>query len=121
MWITFWVVAASVAVLFLFAGTTKLVRDKAVLAESGLEFVEDFSAAQVKLIGGSEVLGAVGIVLPMLLGILPVLSPVAAIALALLMVGAVSTHARRKEPFVVPLVLGLLSAVAAGLGFWVLA
>ena len=62
-------------------------------------------------------IGALGIVLPALLDIAPILSPLAAIALAVLMIGAVVVHIRRKEPMVPALVLALLSVAAAVVGF----
>ena len=75
----------------------------------------------MKLIGIAELLGAIGLVLPMLLNVAPILSPIAAAALTVVMVGAVVVHVRRKEAFVPALVLAVLSAVAAVLGFLVLA
>jgi hypothetical protein len=44
-------------------------------------------------------------------------SPSAAIGLTIVMVGAVVVHARRREPIAPPLVLAILSAAAAVLGF----
>ncbi len=58
-----------------------------------------------------------GLILPKLLDIAPILSPIAAIGLAITMIGAITLHIRRKEAFTVPLVLGLLAATAAVLGF----
>ena len=52
-------------------------------------------------------------------GIAPVLSPIAGLGLAALMIGAVITHVRRHESFLIPLVLGILSIAAATLGFLV--
>jgi uncharacterized membrane protein YphA (DoxX/SURF4 family) len=117
MIIAFWIVTGLLAVVFLAAGAMKLARPKQALATSGLAWVEDFTSGPVKLIGAAEVLGAIGLVLPPLLGIAPVLSPIAAIALAALMIGAVVVHARRKETVAPPLVLALLSVASAVLGF----
>lgn len=117
MLIAYWIIAGLLAVAFLAAGLMKLTRPKEALASSGLAWVEDFTTGPVKLIGAAEVTGALGLVLPPLLGIAPLLSPIAAIALAALMTGAVVVHIRRKEQFVAPLVLGLISVVAAIVGF----
>jgi VIT1/CCC1 family predicted Fe2+/Mn2+ transporter len=62
-----------------------------------MPWVEDFSQPAVRLIGAAEVLGAIGVVLPALTGVLPWLTPLAALGLVLLMVGAALTHLRRKE------------------------
>ena len=117
MAIAYWIVAGVAALAFLGAGVMKLVRPQEALASSGLAWVEDFTTGPVKLIGAAEVLGAIGLILPKLLGIAPVLGPIAGIALAVLMVGAVVVHVRRRETFVPPLVLVLLAAAAAALGF----
>lgn len=60
-------------------------------------WVEDFSAGAVKAIGALEALGGVGLVLPAAVGIAPVMVPVAAVGLVLLMAGAIMTHIRRHE------------------------
>jgi uncharacterized membrane protein YphA (DoxX/SURF4 family) len=49
------------------------------------------------MIGALEVLAAIGLVLPAALNIVPVLVPLAAVGLVVLMIGAAITHARRKE------------------------
>lgn len=115
--IAYWIVATLLAVAFLGAGLMKLARPKDALAASGMAYVEDFTAGQIKLIGTAEVLGAVGLILPKLLDIAPVLGPVAALALAALMIGAVTVHLRRKEQFLPPLALAVLAVVAAVIGF----
>ncbi|PRI12054.1 DoxX family protein [Leucobacter massiliensis] len=117
MLIAFWIVGGLLALAFLAAGLMKIARPKEALAASGMAWAADFSSTSVKWIGIAEVLGALGIVLPPLTGIAPVLSPIAAIALAVLMVGAIVVHARRKEPFAPALVLAIVSIVVAILGF----
>jgi uncharacterized membrane protein YphA (DoxX/SURF4 family) len=84
------------AIVFVMAGTMKLIQPKEKLAER-MQWVEGFSQSQIRLIGVFEILGAVGLVLPALTGILPWLTPLAAFGLALLMVGAILTHLRRAE------------------------
>lgn len=121
MLIAYWTVAGLLALVFLAAGFMKSTRPKDALAASGMAYVEDFSSTQVKLIGISEIVGAVGLVLPVLLGIAPILGPIAAVALAIVMIGAIVVHVRRNEPFIPSLVLGVLSAIAAVLGFIVVA
>lgn len=60
-------------------------------------WVDDFSAAHIKAIGAIKLTGVVGLIVPPLVGISPVLSPVAACGLALLMGGAATTRFRRSE------------------------
>jgi uncharacterized membrane protein len=95
--IALWIVQGLLALAFGMAGSGKLTQPKEKLVKQ-MPYVEDFSASTVKLIGGLELLGALGLILPMLTGILPWLTPVAALGLVLTMLGAMATHVRRKEP-----------------------
>ena len=100
--ITLWIIAVVLAVAFLAGGTLKLVLSKEKLAAApGGSWAEDFSPGAVKAIGALEVLAAVGLVLPAWLGIAPVLVPLAAVGIAMLMVGAAITHLRRHETKVI--------------------
>lgn len=93
-----WIIAGLLAVLFLASGTGKLILTKEKLAAFSFGgWVEDFSAGSVKAIGALEVLAAVGLVLPAAIDIAPVVVPLAAVGLVLLMVGAMITHLRRHE------------------------
>jgi uncharacterized membrane protein YphA (DoxX/SURF4 family) len=114
--ITLWIVAGLLAVPFLAGGALKLAWPKEKLAASGFGFAEDFSAGNVKAIGALEVLAAVGLTLPAALGVAPVLVPLAAVGVVLLMVGAVLTHLRRHE--VPPVVVNLVLLSLAGLVAW---
>ncbi|MFG1706532.1 DoxX family protein [Nonomuraea sp. M3C6] len=110
-----WIIAGLLALLFLGAGLMKLSQPKAKLAASGMAWTEDFSAGAVKGIGGLELLAAIGLILPAALNIAPVLTPLAATGLVLVMIGAAITHARRKEsqPIIANVVLLALAAVVA--------
>lgn len=92
-----WIVTGVLAAIFLFAGFAKLSRNQADLYHGGLTFVEDFDHGVIKIIGGIEVAGALGLILPGLTGIAPVLVPLSALGLAILMVGAIIVHVRRNE------------------------
>jgi len=94
-----WIVQGILAMMFLMVGMMKLRQPKEKMAEK-MGWVEDFSQAQVRGIGVLEVMGALGLILPMLTGIAPILTPLAAVGLALTMVGAFMTHLRRKDPLV---------------------
>jgi uncharacterized membrane protein YphA (DoxX/SURF4 family) len=69
-------------------------------------------------IGICEIAGALGLILPAATGTAPMLTTLAAVGLATVMVLAVGFHLRRKEPAAVPAVLFLLAVfVVAGRGF----
>jgi uncharacterized membrane protein YphA (DoxX/SURF4 family) len=94
--VALWIVQILLAVAFLGAGAMKLTQPKDKIAQS-MPWAADFSGGAVKAIGLVEVLGALGLVLPAVTGIATVLTPLAAVGLALVMVGAVVVHARRGE------------------------
>lgn len=112
-----WILQIVLAVAFLAAGAMKLARPRPALVGAGMGWVDDFSDGAVKGIGALEVIGAIGLVLPALTGIAPILTPIAALGLAAVMAGAVVVHVRRKEAYVPALVLGVLSLVLAVIGF----
>jgi uncharacterized membrane protein YphA (DoxX/SURF4 family) len=93
-----WIIAIVLAVAFTGSGLMKLVVPKDKLVTAGQGWAQDYSPTNIRLIGLVEVLGAVGLVLPAALHIAPILVPLAAVGLALVMVGAIVVHARRKEP-----------------------
>jgi len=111
--VALWVLQGFLAVAFGAAGALKLVTPRQTLIQKKMGWAGDFSDGQVKLIGLAEVLGAIGLVVPWATGILPVLTPAAALCLAVVMGGALAVHLRRKEPPFPPLILGILSAALA--------
>ena len=96
--LTLWVIAGLLAAVFLFAGANKVFISREKLARvPGGGWVLDFSAGFIKALGAVEILGAVGLILPALLDIAPVLVPLAATGLATIMVGAAIVTYRRQE------------------------
>lgn len=105
-----WVVQGLLAVLFLFAGGMKLV-----LPLESLAGPIQFHGAFLRFLGVAEVLGAIGLVLPGLLGIRPGLTPLAAIGLTIIMAGATVITARGVDlaAAMFPFIVGLLSGAVA--------
>jgi uncharacterized membrane protein YphA (DoxX/SURF4 family) len=87
MGVVLWAVQVLLAAGFVVSGATKLSQPKEKLVKN-MAWVEDFSQATVRIIGVLELLGAIGIVLPALTGIVPWLTPLAALGLVLTMIGA---------------------------------
>jgi hypothetical protein len=110
-----WAIQIFLAVAFGAAGTMKLVRSKAQLAANPhMGWVHSVPEDRIKLLGVAEVLGAIGLVVPMAIGIAPMLTRVAAVCLATLMGGAAATHTMRGESTAVSTILAVLAiAVAA--------
>ncbi|WIM85808.1 DoxX family protein [Candidatus Mycobacterium wuenschmannii] len=92
-----WICQGVLALAFAGAGLMKLSFDGKTLAEKGMGFASEVSPAFLKSLGAAEVAGAIGVVVPGLVHIAPVLVPVAAACLALVMVGAIVVHVQRKE------------------------
>ncbi len=106
-----WVAQLLAAAAFFMSGSFKTFTPGAELAAAGMTP----PLAILRIAGISEVLGALGLVLPAGLRIAPRLTPIAAAALTLVMVLAVLTHifAGDVAGSVPALVLGLLSAFIA--------
>jgi uncharacterized membrane protein YphA (DoxX/SURF4 family) len=110
-----WIITIVLAVAFAGSGLMKLVVPKDKLVTAGQGWAQDFSPTNIRLIGLVEIVGAVGLVLPAAVHIAPILVPLAAVGLALVMVGAIVVHARRKEPMniAVNVVLIALAVIVA--------
>lgn len=93
-----WIAAGVLAAVLLVAAINKLVIPREKLATfPGGRWVEDFSPGAIKAISTLEIFGAVGLILPAVLGIAPVLVPLAATGAAFLFAGAVIMRLRRGE------------------------
>jgi hypothetical protein len=114
-----WIVAGVLAVAYVVGGVGKLIVPKEKIAAGGStgRWVEDFSPGAVKAIGGLEVLAALGLVLPAALNIAPVLVPLAALGLVIIMTGACITRIRRRE-FTIMVMLDLPYLAAAAFVAW---
>jgi len=114
--IALWIVQILLAAVFLLSGVLKLRLPRETQIERA-PYVEDFSQGTIRIIGILEILGGIGLLLPALTGILPWLTPLAAVGLVLTMLGAVITHARRDEfPIIVAnlILLAMAAFVAYG-------
>ena len=119
MLIALWIVNALLALAFGAAGAMKLLKPKADIVAGGMGWAENFHPVAIKLIGAAELLGVVGLIVPLATGIAPILTPIAATALAVVMVSAIVVHTRRKESFMPSFVLGVVAAASAVLGYLV--
>lgn len=107
-----WIVQILLAVFFLFAGFTKLTQPIAKLASTNMKWAGSFPPLVVRAIGVLEILAAIGLVAPAATGILPVLTPLAAVGLILTMTGAIATHVSRGEFPILGMNLVLLALAA---------
>ncbi|MBL7979154.1 MAG: DoxX family protein [Bacteroidetes Order II. Incertae sedis bacterium] len=110
---TLWVVQGLLAAAFGMAGFMKMTAPIAQLAANGMTFVNQFSIEMVRFIGVAEVLGAIGLILPAALRIKPVLTPLAAVGVAIIMVLAAIQHITSNEPIFANIVLFALAVFVA--------
>ena len=110
--IALWIIQALLAALFLFAGGVKLIMP---LEEMMKQMPIALPGWFVLVTGIVEVLGAIGLILPWLLGIRPRLTPLAAAGLVIVMIGATvyTLAAGQVASALMPLVVGLLCAFVA--------
>jgi hypothetical protein len=114
--IALWIIQGLLALVYLAAGGLKVVRPREQLVASGnFDWMKDSSDTGVKAVGLVEILGALGMILPWLTGIASILTPIAAIGLVVVQVGALRVHLVRKEGKSLPvnLLLLLLAAFVA--------
>lgn len=116
--IALWIDSGVLAAAYVVAGILKSTQPKTKLAQS-LPWTEDFSAGTVRFIGITELLGGIGLILPWLTGVAPVLTPLAATGLVIIQAGAIVVHRRREELTVIPMnaLLLLLALFVAGFRF----
>ena len=113
--IALWVVQVLLAAAFFMAGMMKLTTSNAALLEQGMAWVNAVPAFLPTFAGVVEILGAVGLILPSALRVLPRLTVWAALGLTLTMVVAAALHVAIGEAQMIapPLILGGLSAFVA--------
>jgi uncharacterized membrane protein YphA (DoxX/SURF4 family) len=109
-----WILQIVLAAMFAMAGVMKATQPREKLLPN-LPWIEEFATPTLRLIGIVELLAAIGLILPAATGIATVLTPLAATGLAVVMVLAAITHARRKEPSAIAInaVLFLVAVVIA--------
>ncbi|MFF2912686.1 DoxX family protein [Paenibacillus sp. NPDC057934] len=93
--IALWIVQGLAALGFVYSGWLKAFQYEKAAASWG--WVKDVPKTFVVSIGLAELLGAIGIILPLALNIVPILTPVAATGLAVTVLFGALFHIRRKE------------------------
>ncbi|NED13942.1 DoxX family protein [Streptomyces sp. SID9124] len=114
--VVYWIVAGLLALFYLYAGTLKVIRSPDRLRPM-MAWVDRIPLPALRALGTIEILGAIGLVLPPLTGIMPSLAMAAAIGFVLLQIGAIAVHVSGGDRRIA-LNIGLLTAAAAAAIIW---
>jgi uncharacterized membrane protein len=117
--IVLWILQGLLAAVFLMVGRIHAFQFEKAKENPRIAWVKDIPRGLLTFIGICEILGAVGLILPALTGILPWLTPLAALLLAVMMFLATGFHMRRHEQWIGNLIL-LALLVFVAYGRWVL-
>lgn len=96
MIVLLWILSLLLALMFLMAGGMKLIKSKEALAQK-MAWVTPIPGGIIKLIGLLEIIGVIGVVLPLFTSLSPGYSILGAGLLSFTMLGAIGTHIKRKE------------------------
>jgi uncharacterized membrane protein YphA (DoxX/SURF4 family) len=112
-----WTLQVSLAAVFTASGLAKISQPKDRLIASGQTGVAPFPLPVIRVTAFCELLGAIGILLPCLVGVAAFLTPAAAAGFAIVMVGAIGSHAYLREPRNVALTVAIfIAAVTVAVG-----
>ncbi len=114
--IVLWVVQGILALAYLGAGGMKVAVPREKLVATGnFDWMKDSSDLSIRAIGVVEIVGALGLILPELTGIARILTPIAAVGLVVVQIGALWVNLRHNErrPLPVNVILLLLAAFVA--------
>lgn len=111
MTIAVWIVSGLLALMYAFAGGQKALLPAEKITKN-FPWSETVGLRSTRVIGVLEVLAAIGLIVPVLTGILPILTPIAALGLVLVQIAAIVLHASRKEFAMLPMNVALLLLAA---------
>jgi uncharacterized membrane protein YphA (DoxX/SURF4 family) len=120
-----WVLQLLLGAVFLVVGAMKVAKTPDELKAAGggrMDWVESLSASSILAIGIVEALIGLGLILPHATGILPWLTPLAAVGLVCTMIGAAILHVQRKDGVqaIAPNIVLLLLAAFVAYGRFIL-
>lgn len=111
--VTLWIGQVLLAAIFALSGTLKSTQSRERMIASGQTAAKIVPLPYMRLAGGSELLGVLGVILPWATGIAKVLTPVAAAGFAVIMILAAMVHSRLREPRTVAANLTIMAVAVA--------
>jgi uncharacterized membrane protein YphA (DoxX/SURF4 family) len=120
--IALWIAQGLLAAMYLIVGSMKVFQPAKVRENPQMTWAQGEPDNYIRFVGTTEVLGALGLILPLVTGILSWLTIVAAIGLTLIQLLAIfREHLPRKEYNVIPLNIVLLAlSIFVVIGRWTL-
>ncbi|MGH3969229.1 MAG: DoxX family protein [Mycobacterium sp.] len=112
-----WTLQVLLAVIFTASGLAKISWPKDRLIATGQTGVAPFPLPVIRVTAFCELLGAVGLLLPSLVGVADYLTPLAAGGFVIVMAGAIGSHTYLREPRSVALnIVILIAATTVAVG-----
>lgn len=96
--IALWIGQVALAGIFALSGVLKSTQSRDRMIETGQTAAKIVPLPFMRVAGVSELVGVLGVILPWATGIARVLTPVAAVGFAVIMVFAATIHSRLREP-----------------------
>jgi uncharacterized membrane protein YphA (DoxX/SURF4 family) len=120
--IALWIAQSLLAAMYLMSGSMKAFQPARVRTNPQMTWAHDKQDGYIRFVGTSELLGALGLILPLVTGILPWLTVLAAVGLTIIQVLAIfSVHLPKKEYNIIPVnIVLLVLAVFVVIGRWTL-
>jgi len=120
--IALWIAQVLLAGMYVMAGSMKTFQPEKVQKDAQMTWAHDKQFGYIRFVGASELLGALGLILPILAGVFAWLTPLAAIGLSLIQALAIFTvHLPKKEYQVIPVNVVLLAlSIFVAVGRWAL-
>lgn len=107
--VALWIVTAILIAVFASSAIVKGTQSRERAVEMGMTGVVDVSHGVMRLAAISEAVGILGLVVPYATGVMPILTPLAALGLGLIMILAARIHLGLKEPWTATGNLALLA------------
>jgi putative oxidoreductase len=120
--IALWIAQGLLAAMYLMAGSMKAFQPAKVRENPQMTWAKNRTDGFIRFVGISELLGALGLILPVITGVLPWLTVLAAVGLTLIQLLAIFTeHLPKKEYNVIPINVALIAiAIFVVIGRWTL-
>jgi uncharacterized membrane protein YphA (DoxX/SURF4 family) len=106
--VTLWTMQSLLAVMFAMAGYGKISNTKQQHIADG-HIKTEASVIPIRILGVLEWLGCIGIIVPWLTNIFPMLTPIAACCFCLIMAAGIVVHTQKKEYKMLPLLTAILT------------